>query len=73
MKNASKTVANQALELPAAERAKLADQLLRSLEQADKKMDALWADEAEARIEAYERGAIEAVSINEALGKYDKN
>ena len=73
MKNASKSLVNQALELPAPERAKLAEQLLCSLEQADKKMDLLWAEEAEMRIDAYESGAIKVVAINEVFGKYDKN
>ena len=63
MKNASKSIANQALGLPPLERAKLADQLLSSLEQTDKSMDDLWAAEAEARIDAYERGEIEVVSV----------
>ncbi|RLA45913.1 MAG: hypothetical protein DRR04_08055 [Gammaproteobacteria bacterium] len=73
MKNVSKTVTNQALELPALERAKLVEQLLCSLEQVDKNIDLVWIDEAEARIDAYDRGTIEAVSINEVFGKYDSN
>ncbi len=73
MKNASKSVTHQALELPALERAKLAEQLLCSLEESDKNIDSVWADEAEARIDAYDRGVIDAVSVNEVFGKYEKN
>ena len=73
MKNAFKSLASQVLELSPAERAKLAEQLLCSLEQGDTKMDAMWADEAEVRIDAFERGEIEAVSINDVFEKYDQN
>ena len=73
MKNPPKPIVNQAFELPAVERLKLAEELLSSLEPSDRKMDALWTNEAEARIDAYERGAIDATSINDVFGKYDKN
>ena len=47
--------------LPAAERAALVDELLRSLDKPDAEVDALWAKEAEERLAAYDQGAIEAV------------
>ena len=48
---------NEALELPPTERAELAEQLLSSLETtSDKRIDELWALEAEQRIDAYQRG-----------------
>jgi hypothetical protein len=51
-----------ALELPESSRADIADRLLRSLDPADQRdVDALWAEEAEARIDAFERGEIEAI------------
>ena len=51
-----------ALELPEASRADIADRLLRSLDPADQRhIDALWAEEAESRIDAFERGEIEAI------------
>lgn len=73
MANVSKNIVNQALELPAIERLALAEQLLASLEQPETELDSLWADEAEERIDAYERGEIGTVSINEVFGKYDKS
>lgn len=51
-----------ALELPESSRADIADRLLQSLDTADQReIDALWAEEAEARIDAFERGEIEAI------------
>jgi putative addiction module component (TIGR02574 family) len=73
MKNASKSIENQVLELPAIERLKLAEKLLSSLEPPGEKLDALWADESEVRIDAYERGELEAVPINDVFRKYDKD
>ncbi|MBM7332848.1 MAG: addiction module protein [Alcanivorax sp.] len=35
-------------------------------------LDDLWAEEAEARLDAYERGEIATVSVQEAMAKYDK-
>jgi putative addiction module component (TIGR02574 family) len=73
MANGSKSIINQALELPAIERLALAEQLLSSLEQPESEMDSLWAEEAEERIDAYERGEIGTVSIDEVFGKYDRS
>jgi putative addiction module component (TIGR02574 family) len=56
-------VLEQALALPEPERAELVDRLLASLDrEASPNHDALWAREAEARIDAFERGEIKAVS-----------
>ena len=73
MKKVSKSVLNQALELSALERATLVEQLLQSLDKPDENMDALWAAEAEARIDAYEKGVIEVVAVSEVLAKYAKS
>ena len=56
MNDSVKSIVNQVLELPAPERARVAEQVLLSLENPQAGMDALWAEEAEARIDAYERG-----------------
>jgi len=73
MKSSLKSIVNQVLGLSAPERALVAEQLLLSLQSPDRDTDALWAEEAEARIDAYERGELEAVSVNEVFGKYYKN
>ena len=58
----------EALNLPPEERAQLADRLLTSLEVPSKdRIDELWAEEAEDRLDAYERGEIKAVSASGAF------
>ena len=49
-------ILDDALTLSAAERAALVEKLLSSLGKPDPALDRLWAEEAEARIEAAERG-----------------
>ena len=72
MEKPSKIILNQALELPASERAILAEQLLMSLDLADSKIDELWASEAESRIGEFEKGNIKTKSAQEVFGKYKK-
>jgi len=72
MEKSSKVILNQALELPANERAILAEQLLMSLDLADSKIDELWASEAENRIDEYEKGNLKTKSAQEVFGKYKK-
>ncbi len=63
-------VSEEALSLPPAERAELADRLLANLDSSpERKIDKLWAQEAEDRLEAFERGEIKAVSLKEALDR----
>ena len=66
-----KSIINQALELSAMERVIIAEQLLLSLDSPAAEIDTIWADEAEARIRAYERGDLQAVSVNEVFAKYE--
>ncbi|MEI8325259.1 MAG: addiction module protein [Betaproteobacteria bacterium] len=49
----------QAQALPMIERAKLIESLIESMAHSDKEIEALWAIEAEDRIDALERGEIE--------------
>ena len=63
-------ILKDALNLRPAEKADLIDKLLSSLDNPDKEIDALWAKEAEARIEAYDRGKIKALTLKEVLEKY---
>lgn len=63
-------ILKDALNLRPAEKAELIDKLLSSLDNPDKKIDALWAKEAEARIEAYDQGKIKALTLREVLEKY---
>ena len=52
------------------ERAQFVDAIMTSLDQPDEKIDALWKEEVESRISAYERGELEAISLNDVLSKY---
>ena len=57
-----------ALKLPARRKAKLADQLLESLDsEAQRAIDAAWAKESESRINAYDKGLIGAKPIAKVL------
>ena len=63
----SDKIFKEALALTSAEKAELIDKLLSSLDQPDKEIDQLWAEEAESRIDAYEQGKLKALSIKEVL------
>jgi len=57
-----------ALSLSPAERAQLAEQILTSLDLAEQsEIDALWAQEAEERLEAFEHGQLKAVPAAEVF------
>jgi putative addiction module component (TIGR02574 family) len=59
---------NAALSLPAENRAALAEKLLESLEQEDRKeIDTAWVEEAERRLQAYEQGVLKAIPGDEVL------
>ncbi len=52
----------EALKLPAYERALLADSLIKSLdEEAAREVESAWAQEAEKRLDGYQKGEIQAV------------
>ena len=63
-------ILKEAMALRPVEKAKLVDQLIAILNEPDKDIDKLWAEEAEDRIDAYDRGEIKAVSLKEVLSKY---
>ncbi len=60
----------EALTLNPAEKARLIDILINSLDLPDADIDELWAKEAEDRIDAYDNGKIKAVSLEKVLQKY---
>lgn len=55
-----------ALQLPRGERARLAEHLLVSLEEDDEIL-AAWVEESEQRADAYERGEVETIDVDEAI------
>ena len=60
----------KALKLSPAEKADMIDRLIKSLDQPDKTIDKFWIRESENRIDAYEKGKLTSVSIEEAFSKY---
>jgi putative addiction module component (TIGR02574 family) len=67
IRNSAKVVSD-ALSLPPRSRAKLAQQLLKSLvDPKQKEINRLWADEAEDRIDAYERRDLKAIPGQEVF------
>ena len=67
MSDAAKILIDQALGLPASERAVIAEQLLLSLDRPDPAIDAIWATEAESRLAAYQSGQAESVSLSDVF------
>lgn len=70
MTESANTILNQALELTASERSDVAEKLLSSLDTPDSRIDSVWAKEADARVEAFERGEIGSASAEEVFKKY---
>lgn len=67
MSELAEKLIEQALSLPAEERAAVAERLLTSLEPELSTIDLLWAQEAEDRLDAYERGEIKAIPAEEVF------
>ena len=68
-----KQILAEALKLPPVERAELVENLLTSFEfEARKLIDALWAKEAEARIDAFERGEMAAIPAKDVFAEIEK-
>ena len=70
MSTDTQEILDRALELPAADKARIANELLASLEQPDEAIDALWRKEVEDRIAAYKAGTLKSVTLEEVLAKY---
>jgi putative addiction module component (TIGR02574 family) len=61
-----------ALALPLVERAALAEELLSSLDRPDPRIDALWAQEAEDRLAAFDAGEMEAIPAEDVFTELDQ-
>ncbi len=60
-------VIEQALKLPAAERYALLELLHQSLDKPDPEIDRAWQQEALRRLNAYDEGRLECVSLEQAF------
>lgn len=68
-----KRILADALELPPLERAELVEDLLSSFEfQSRKAIDALWSQEAEDRIDAFERGEMAGIPARDVFEEIEK-
>lgn len=70
MNAAATEIATIAKALPPIQRAELIESLIESMQHSDKEIEALWAAEAENRIDALERGEITAEGEPGILTQY---
>jgi hypothetical protein len=73
MATSAKTLLQQAIQLPAGERAVLADELIESLGAVDPALDAAWLREAQDRLAAYRTGELLAVDAEVVFAGPDKS
>ena len=73
MSDQGQQVLEEALSLPPEERLKVAELLLSSLDSAaQQKIDSLWAAEAEDRLDAFDRGEIQAIPAGDVFNEVSK-
>jgi putative addiction module component (TIGR02574 family) len=72
MTNRIADLAQEAEKLPAADRIRLVEHLLGSLDKPEPDIDAAWAEESERRLDAYLAGEASARDADEVLAKYLK-
>ncbi len=61
----SKEILEQAMALKPDERFMIIESLLKSLDEPDRKIDEIWAEEAEKRLKAYRDGSLEGIPMEE--------
>ena len=72
--NATHVAETLGIDTPPVERAELVENLLSSFEFSSRKtIDALWAEEAEDRIDAFERGEMAAIPVEQVFAEIEKN
>jgi putative addiction module component (TIGR02574 family) len=72
MAASAKIILDQALKLPANDRAALVENLILSLDKPDPSLDAQWLKEAEDRFAAYQSGQIGAVDAEQVFAELGK-
>ncbi|MBI2909046.1 MAG: addiction module protein [Chloroflexi bacterium] len=58
---------DEAMKLKPEDRFVLVEGIIKSLDEPDKKLDDIWAEEAEKRLKAYREGKLEGVPIEEVF------
>jgi putative addiction module component, TIGR02574 family len=61
----SKEILKQALKLKPEEKFLVIEGLLKSLDEPDQQLDAVWVEEAERRLKAYREGRLEGISMED--------
>jgi len=65
----TKEILDKALKLKPEERFLVIECLLKSLDEPDKRLDEIWADEAERRLKAYREGRLEGIPMEQIFGE----
>ena len=63
----NKEILKQAMALKPEERFMIVEGLLKSLDEPDRKIDEIWAEEAEKRLKAYRDGRLEGIPMEEVF------
>jgi putative addiction module component (TIGR02574 family) len=63
----TKDLLDEAMKLKPEERFTLVEGPIKSLDEPDKKLDEIWAEEAEKRLKAYREGKLNGVSMEEVF------
>ncbi|MCL0074045.1 addiction module protein [Dehalococcoidia bacterium] len=63
----SKEILEQAMVLKPEERFLIVEGLLKSLDEPDRNIDEIWAEEAEKRLKAYREGRLEGIPMDEVF------
>lgn len=66
-------ILEDALQLPHTDRAGVVERLLASLDRPDTQIDALWAQEVESRIAAYDAGRVTAYDTEEVFADLEQS
>lgn len=72
MTTSAESVLDQALKLPANDRAALVENLILSLDKPDPSLDAQWLKEAEDRLAAYRAGELTAIDAEQVFADLGK-
>lgn len=65
----TKALLDAAMKLKPEERLALVEGLIQSLDEPDKRLDEIWAEEAERRLKAYREGKLEGIPMEEIFEK----
>ena len=61
----TKELLDEAMKLKPEERFSLVESLIKSLDEPDKKLDEIWAEEADKRLKAYREGTLKGIPMEE--------